>query len=421
MGTEVEHGTRYSINGHIVGPDDPRFQDLLANCYNGSTRPRCLCAPGGVDMYVARFKSFVVKRMPGTGEQHHPTCPSYEPASGESGLGELLGEAIFERTPELIEVRLDFPLTRRLGRPFSPGAPSEKTEVSAARRKLGLRGLLHLLWERAGFNRWYPKMEGKRYWGVVRKHLMAAAQEIQTKGARLDERVFIPEPFRLENATAIARRRAADLSVLLSPSEDVQFKMMVIIGELKEFSDTALGSKIILKHMSDCPLYLDTKTAVRFRKVFCYEYETWLQEKDLSQEKLPRFRFILGGLIYAKRENLYYLDTATLMMTGENWIPLDYTYEQTLMSVMQEQRRRFIKPLRYESKGGAVFPNFVLLDAGDAPVSLDIVSAFMADKDRAVKESVVRERIQPAWVWKTADTPEPPGLPAARFVDYPKL
>ena len=33
--------------------------------------------------------------------------------------------------------------------------------VSAAQRRLSMRGLLHLLWDRAGFSRWSPRMEGK--------------------------------------------------------------------------------------------------------------------------------------------------------------------------------------------------------------------------------------------------------------------
>jgi hypothetical protein len=47
-------------------------------------------------MYVARHRQFVVKRMPGTGKQHQPRCASYEPDAQQSGLGELMGEAIVE-------------------------------------------------------------------------------------------------------------------------------------------------------------------------------------------------------------------------------------------------------------------------------------------------------------------------------------
>ncbi len=42
-------------------------------------RPRCMCQRGGIEMYVAKHRLYVVKRMPDTGHQHHATCVSYEP------------------------------------------------------------------------------------------------------------------------------------------------------------------------------------------------------------------------------------------------------------------------------------------------------------------------------------------------------
>ena len=33
----------------------------------------------------------------------HPTCPSFEPEPGMSGLGELVGEAIIEHSPDQVE------------------------------------------------------------------------------------------------------------------------------------------------------------------------------------------------------------------------------------------------------------------------------------------------------------------------------
>jgi hypothetical protein len=40
---------------------------------------------------------------------------------------------------------------------------------------MSLRALLHFLYERAGFNRWYPAMEGRRNQGVLHKYLCEAA------------------------------------------------------------------------------------------------------------------------------------------------------------------------------------------------------------------------------------------------------
>lgn len=100
---------RFAIKGRVIDADALQLQDALAQVYDTPERPRCLCVPGGVEMYVARHRQFVVKRMPDSGSTHHPCCPSYEPEVQQSGLGELVGEAVLEREPGRVELRVDFP------------------------------------------------------------------------------------------------------------------------------------------------------------------------------------------------------------------------------------------------------------------------------------------------------------------------
>ena len=107
---------RYFIKGRTYAPGDPGLQAGLARVYDSSERPRCMCVAGGVEMYIAKHAEYVIKRMPDTGNQHHPTCASFEPEPGMSGLGELLGEAIIEHSPDQVEVRTDFPIARMPGK-----------------------------------------------------------------------------------------------------------------------------------------------------------------------------------------------------------------------------------------------------------------------------------------------------------------
>jgi hypothetical protein len=75
--------------------------------------------PGGVEMYVAKHRDYVVKRMPDTGHLHHPSGPSYEPDSALTGLGALLREAVIEPAPDKIDLRVSFPMVRCSGRSAS--------------------------------------------------------------------------------------------------------------------------------------------------------------------------------------------------------------------------------------------------------------------------------------------------------------
>lgn len=393
--------TRYFIRGHVFKVGDERLQGALAQVHESSERPRCLCVQGGVEMYVARHAEFVVKRMPGTGHLHHATCISFEPDAAESGLGELLGEAIIEHAPEQVEIRTAFPLARVAGRPIPRGTPfDEPAAVGAPRKRMSLRAVLHFLWDRAGFNRWYPAMEGRRSQAVIQRFLTTAAKGITLKGSTLEERLYVPEQFRVSDAEEIGQRRRRKLALLMSPGADVALKMAIVVGQLNGVESTAYGRKLTIKHMPDVPLHMDGKAWEKAER----GYNTTLQAIDADVERKPRI--VLAALIYAKREHLYQVDSLTMMLVTDQWIPLDGMYELPLIEALQQQGRAFFKPLKFDAKTAAGFPNVLLLDAGTQPSPMHAISPFANATDRAAKDKTIGLCASRPWVWET-DKPLP--------------
>lgn len=396
--------TRYFIKGRTYPAADPGLQDALAQVYGSPERPRCLCVSGGIEMYIARHAEYIVKRMPDTGHLHHPTCPSFEPEPGMSGLGELVGEAIIEHAPDQVEVRTDFAMSRLPGKTVPPGeAVIDPAEVHAPRKRMSLRALMHFLFERAGFNRWYPAMEGRRNQGVLHKYLSEAARGVTVKGASLDERLYVPEPFRVELKDEIGERRRKKLALLLSPEDAVQYKMAIIVGEYNGSEPTSFGRRIVVKHMPDVPLYIENKAWERVER----SYAPTLQARDADVPKKPRV--MLAALVYAKREYVYQVDTVSMMLTTDQWIPLDGLYELPLIEALQSEQRSFMKPLKYDAKSAAAFPNVLLLDCEVGPVPLHVVSAVADAKEKALKVRALAID-PPHWIWNT-DT-EVPSFPA---------
>ena len=70
-----------------------------------------------------------------------------------------------------------------------------------------------------------------------------------------------------------------------------------------------------------------------------------------------------------------------------------------------------MKPLRYDARSAASFPNVLLLDTGAKPTPLHVVSASLDPRDRAAKENALKAPGDTAWVWNT-DT-KMPRLPEA--------
>ncbi len=308
---------RFFIKGHTYLEADAELQEALARAYETPERPRCMCEPGGVEMYVARYVEFVVKRMPGTGDRHHPTCPSFEREPGVSGLGELMGEAIVEHGAAQVELHTDFPLCRVPGNAPPRGeASSEPAAVNAPRKRMSLLALLDLLDHRAGLNRWYPAMEGRRSQGVLEKYLELAAAGLTLEGETLDQRLYVPEPFRVADKEAIGERRRRKLALLLWPGEDVAYRRAIVVGQFNCAEPTGYGRRIAVKHMPDAPLYVADKAWQRAERA----YAATLQARVADLERKPIV--LMAALVYARCEHLYQVDTLTMMLVSDQWVPL---------------------------------------------------------------------------------------------------
>ena len=269
------------------------------------------------------------------------------------------------------------------------------TEVNAPRRGMSLRALMHFLWEGAGFNRWSPAMANRRSQAVMRKYLLEAADEAQTKGVRLSERLYVPEPFHEDCKGEIAERRRCELAFLHTPRDDLQFNMALVLAQFRAAEVSRYGRKVWLKHMPDCPLFVEARAWERIECVFRPLFEAREAHAEL------KLRLILCALIYAKRERIYQIDAASLMLVTGNWIPVEGVHELDLIQLLTERSRRFLKPLRYDAKSAAHYPNVLLLDTGEEPTPLHVVSGFMDTKERAAKEKALKGQGTTQWVWYT--------------------
>ena len=396
---------RFAIDGRVVSEGEDQLQDALARAHESPTRPRCLCVAGGVEMYVARHRQFVIKRMPATGHLHHPGCPSFEPEASQSGLGELVGQAVVEIEPGCVELRVDFPLVRMTGRSVQRGEPQVVADVEEPRRRMSLRALTHFLFERAGFNRWSPAMEGKRNQGVLHRYLTEAAEGVLVKGESLSERLYVPEPFVEHRRAEIAARRRLKLSIL-NPYEGC-WPMALVLGEFKGCEDSALGKRIWIRHMPDAPLLVSTRLWARVSRTLAPLFE--VRDADTG----VGVRLVATALICARREHTYEVESLSLMVATKHWIPVDGVHELALVQALVEQKRRFVKPLRYDARSATAFANALLIDAGPVGIPLHLLSPFMTPMERSAKTRAMAANNASTWVWTTERSLPPFPAPVA--------
>ncbi|MGV1009109.1 MAG: DUF1173 family protein [Dermatophilaceae bacterium] len=341
----------YRVCGLLVDPATAQGQDLLGEAYTTMQRPLCCCTRDGVPMYVARVGArFVVKRMPDTGSQHSCTCPSYAPED-LCGLGDLLGDAVrVDPDSGHTLLRLGFPLS--VGERAAPEAASTAgvaDTVATGGRRLSLRALLDYLWHEADLVAWSPGMTGKRHWGVVSWHLREAARTIRAKGHPLAERVYLPEPFRVEHKAEISARRITAWQGTAPRSGRVQ-QLMVLIAEVKTIQASRHGSgyQLLLKHMPDAAVFLDEDLHRRMTRRFARELDLWTADEHGHLIAIATFAVGRGG--YAAAQEI------ALMPTTQQWLPCSDPYTKVLLDSLVEQRRRFRVALRFSLPAADPFP-----------------------------------------------------------------
>lgn len=376
-------------------------QQVLAAAYAQHVRPRCLCAPGRPEMYIARVGgSFIVKRMPESGAVHAAGCESYQPPQHLSGLGQVLGSAIDEQ-PEADKtaLRLGFSLSksdRAAPAAPDPDAPPADT-VATDGTKLTLRAVLHYLWDEAGLATWSPRMSGKRTWRVVSWHLRKAADGKYVKGAPLGQRLFIPEPWTKDRA-AQAKARWRQTTRAYAPASGKTTKLLLLVGEVKDIVPGRYSPRVVIKNLPDAVVSLPEDLHKRLRRRFGFELETWEADEDCH--------LMLAATCTISSAGAATLEEATLVVTDRNWLPIADPDEQVLVETAVDNQRRFTKSLRYNLRADALMASIVLTDT-PTPTACYVLPA--ADQIDAVNE-LAGDTDTAAWTWVVDE--DFPDLPA---------
>ncbi|MEQ1954867.1 DUF1173 domain-containing protein [Mesorhizobium sp. CN2-181] len=392
---------RFRLADQIIEETATGFQNTLADAYRKRIRPLCLCKDGGLAMYIAQVgDQYIVKRMPMSGGGHDPACPSYEPPDELSGLGVLMGSAI-QVDPEsgMSALKVAFSLMK-IGRRAAPTAGANGSDTVAGDvKKLSLRSVLHYLWHQAELTAWTSRWAGKRHWWNIRWHLIEAAGQMTVKGGTLTEMLFVPEPFRAADKAAIEQRRAAALVPALPPKSGPR-KLMILVGEVKDFAPTRSGHRLVVKHLPDFPLLLDEGLYRRLHGRFESELALWEADEPSHLMAILTFGLTPAGLAI--------VEDMALMVVAENWVPYDSAYEKRLVDALARLRDRSVKGLRYNLP--AEQPSATaMLQRQSQPVALYVVPPSADDAyDEALEELIASRPEIGAWIWRTAEGEIPP-------------
>lgn len=394
---------KFTIGDRVLEESTPELQGFLAQAYEQRLRPMCMCKEPRAPMYLARVEDqYLIKRMPLSGRDHDPACPSYEPPYELSGLGPLIGSAIQIDANGNADLKLDFSLTKR-GPRAAAGQPAELSEhgIRSEPRKLSLRAMLHYLWEAGELTEWRSTWSGKRGWGRVRASLLNAAAQMTARGATLGDVLFVPEVFHPEDKDAIAAGRTAALKGVQATGSGPR-KLMMIVAEVKEFSAAREGQRIVLRHMP-FPLMIEEGAWQRLAVRYEPELELWRSNEAFHLIVIATFGISATGIAA--------VEEVALMVVNEHWLPFEDIHELRLLEKLSHLKRKSVKGLRFNLPRDAPIVSVTLPEQKPAPVAMFIVPASAGeDYEQALSDMIeTRPEITP-WVWRLAEG-EIPRLP----------
>jgi hypothetical protein len=345
------------IEGVPLALSSPEFAEAIAQAYSRRRRPRCLCCPEGIEMYVARLgDGYIVKRMPETGSRHAPDCPSFEPSAELTGLRHLLGKAIKEDpNTGMTTLRLGFSLSKRPRRIAPTRAMPDKSTASSAISRLSLRGLLHYLWDQAELTRWHPGFESRRSWGTVRRQLLQAATQMAICGESLATRLYVPEPFHLDRQEGIAARRR-EVWGCAGGAIGGRQRLLLLIAEVKEIAPGRHGHKAVIKHVPDIGFAIDDSLYHRLAERFGQELELWSASDSI--------RMLMIATLSISAAGLPHIAELSLMTATAQWLPVETVAEQMLVDASVRNHRAFLKLLRYDVHSDTRIASLAMTDRG---------------------------------------------------------
>lgn len=363
--------------------------------------PLCLCRQPGLPMYIARIgDQYVVKRMPLSGRDHDPACPSYEMEGDLSGLGAVLGSAIqLDPASGLAALKVGFSLSKVGSRSAPTVGAGNDDSVAGDTTRLSLRSVLHYLWHEAELTHWTGWWANKRHWWHVRRHLIEAAQQMKVKGGQLAEILIVPETFRLADKVAIEQRRAVALAPAQPPRTGPR-KLMIAVGEVKEVTPARAGHKLVIKHLPGFVFLLDDGLHRRLETRFGNELALWSANDDTHLIAIVTFGLSAAGVAIVEQ--------MALMVVARNWVPFESVYEKALVDVLAQVKEQSVKALRFNLAPDVPIA-CAMFQQRERPVALYVVPPTAdGDYEEKLSELIASQPSTDAWIWRPADGEMPP-------------
>jgi len=408
--------------------DSALWQAALAGGHR-ITHGICLCLrddkPRNVAIKRSSKNNYYLARY---GETHHhrKNCRFFAIDASQSGRQGYTSDAV---SPDG-EDGLIINLARSLDAPRDATHDSVDAAIverhsrpGIKRNRIGLGGLLDLLWEQADLNRW-EATTGKRWDLKVGKYLLDQAEKIRVgKKTMLNTALLLPAAGVQDKPKAKSPEHIRNENVVKNAHQTgLRLVAIAPLASFKSDKDLWTGAdgvplqteqKLRLRSLGMPKLMMNAACQAALLRSYARELKVWQRGEKVYAIVQMAMRPRNARLV--KAADVADVFQVCLMHLSERFIPLDSGHEGKLEEALVNAKRGFIKPLRYEADD-LVFPDFWLTDMGaDYPLEVFGMNTdeYQLRKDQKTKiYNDLSKYPLGWWYWDPLNQREIPALPA---------
>ena len=418
-GAKVE---RYSEAYQTARQNAAKWKAVLQKAH-GKDLVRCLCPGSGDRLLAVRYRSekdsYHLSRYPRTGAEHAVNCQYYAEAPEQSGLGAYSVGVVEETDDGKLRVKLTLSLRKKepvdvqlvdVEAPTTAKSSTSKTSKPA----MTLGGLLHLLWTEARLNQWDPDT-GNRWIGPVHARLLRAAKRVVVSRMRIGDALIV--------AGTRGDQETANRGKVESAAKNK--RRLIAIGQLAEHSAD------IEEAMSRC-IKIESGWGLPYLNITPDLWDQTVQSYPLAvlawRKKCPVVAIMQTDQPEKDSKGRYKTQVLNiaLMIVSQAWVPVESGYEWKIEKQLREQRRAFVKPMRFDAGKELVFPDFWLTDAGNGRhVPMEVYGR--NDQDyldrKAEKATYYDDQYTPTgwWYWDAYSDPRGKAIPPFPLAKAPSV
>lgn len=323
--------------------------------------------------YSSKSDNYWLARWSYSGSEHASDCRFYSVWADDEQSNIYTSDVVKTIAPGCFRIKLPTGLQKKETPAENAPArqPVAKTEGKRRRQpEMSLLGLIHFMWEQAEINRWHPNFDKRTRddaWAAWR--LKQIAEKISVGRTGLDSVLLTmakPGTQGMKNNWAVVN------------GAEKSGKRLVMISYLNISSreeDRNLNGSLSLALSAGFP-YLDIPSDLiaRLNRSFSRELGDWRRGQKVmliaeTDPPIKKFKQREGKTV---PYNICTVIDAALMTVSDRFIPLDSSWEGVIEEKLWQEKRQFIKPLRYDGEAD-VFPDFLLQDVpGSDVVPLEV-------------------------------------------------